>query len=187
VTKRPEAPHPLVAAAEQLESVLAAYDRAAHALLRQKLDSRKNLSKAAELLHEVARAEQALSGEVGTLVAAIAQARDRQQAKSVEVQQRAAEVLARNEQLQPLIVAFQEIAEAVGRLGDAARDADQSVDALGPLLEQVAALGERARAFAQDATERGFEDLAVEGHTLREQLLSLQRNAQRKSRQNPQA
>lgn len=187
MTKRTEAPHPLVAAAEKLEAVLASYDKAAYALLRQKLDSRKNLAKAADLLTEVAQAEQALSAEVGALVGAIAQARDRQQALSQQAQERAKEVLARNEQLQPLIAAFHEIALAVGALGESALAADQSVDALGPLLEQVAALGERARAFAQDATERGFEDLAAEGHALREQLLALQKNAQRRSRQNPQA
>ena len=186
MAKRPES-SPLVAAAEKLEAVLADYDRAAHALLRQKLDTRKNLAKAADLLTEVARAEEALSGEVRTLVAAIATERDRQQGLSLQAQERAKEVLARNEQLQPLIASFHEIALAVGALGDSALAADQSVDALGPLLEKVEALGERARVFAQEATERGFEDLAAEGRTLREQLLALQHNAQRRSRQNPQA
>lgn len=186
MTKRIEGT-PLVEAAEKLAASLASYDRAAHALLKQKLDSRKNLAKAADLLSEVARAEEALSGEVGTLVAAIATARDLQQERSAEVQQHAQEVLARRDALEPLILAFQEIATAVGSLGELAREADQSVDQLGPLLEQVAALGERARAFAQDAKERGFEDLAAEGHSLREQLLALQHNAQRRSRQNPQA
>ena len=187
MSKRPEAPHPLVAAAEKLVEVLADYDRSAHALLRQKLDSRKNLARAADLLTEVAQAEQTLSAEVGALVGAIAQARDKQQGLSQQAQARAKEVLARNEALQPLIASFHEIALAVGALGESALAADQSVDALEPLLEQVAALGERARVFAEKATEAGFEDMAAEGHALREQLLNLQKNAQRRSRQNPQA
>lgn len=187
MSKRQDSSPPLVAAAEKLQAVLADYDRAAYALLRQKLDSRKNLAKAAELLTEVAHAEQTLSAEVGALIGAIAQERDRQQALSLQAQQRAQEVLARNEQLQPLIAAFHEIALAVGALGESALAADQSVDALGPLLEQVAALGDRARAFAEQAKAAGFDDLAAEGHALREQLLALQSNAQRRSRQNPQA
>lgn len=178
-------PSPLVAAAESLERALAAHDRAAHALVKQKLDSRKNLGKAADLLNEVARADEALSAEVAAMVAAIGAARDRQQGLAAQVHARAQEVLARTETLAPLLGAFEELASEVRQLGEsgAGEDAGQTLDAM---LERVSQLGDRAQAFAAMAQEKDFADLAGEGHALREQLLAIQRTARRQERKKPQ-
>lgn len=176
----------LVAAAERLERALAAHDRVAHALVRQKLDSRKNLGKAADLLNEVARADEALSTEVAALVAAIAAARDRQQELAAQVHARAQEVLARTEALAPLLDAFAELATEVRQLGESAGDGDRTGDALDSLLARVSELGDRAQAFASMAQEKDFADLAGEGHALREQLLAIQRTARRQDRKRPQ-
>ena len=79
----PDAPRPpprsLVDAAEKLDAALAAYQRAAHGFLKLKLDSRKNVARAAEGLAQIAQIDGELSAEVGRLVAAIAQLRDGQQ------------------------------------------------------------------------------------------------------------
>ncbi len=177
---------PLVAAAERLERALAAHDRAAHALVRQKLDSRKNLGKAADLLNEVATADDSLSSEVAAMVAAIAAARDRQQALAAQVHARAQEVLARTEALAPLLTAFEELASEVRRLGDSAVDGERAADSLEAMLTRVSELGDRAQAFAAMAQEKDFADLAGEGHALREQLLAIQRTARRQDRKKPQ-
>ena len=181
-------PSPLVAAAERLERALAAHDRAAHALIKQKLDSRKNLGKAADLLNEVAAADDALSGEVAAMVGAISAARDRQQGLAAQVHARAQEVLARTETLAPLLGAFEELASEVRQLGEtgggeAGDDATQTLDVI---LERVSELGDRAQAFAAMAQEKDFADLAGEGHALREQLLAIQRTARRQERKKPQ-
>lgn len=176
---------PLVAAAERLERALAAHDRAAHALIRQKLDSRKNLGKAADLLNEVASADEALSTEVAAMVAAIAASRDRQQELAGQVHARAQEVLARTEALAPLLGAFEELATEVRQLGESNVDAGTS-DALEAMLARVSELGDRAQAFAAMAQEKDFADLAGEGHALREQLLAIQRTARRQDRKKPQ-
>ncbi len=180
-------PSPLVAAAERLERALGAHDRVAHALLRQKLDSRKNLGKAADLLNEVAGADEALSTEVASLVSAIAAARDRQQGLAAQVHARAQEVLARTEALAPLLGAFEELATEVRQLGESAGDGDlTSSDALEAMLVRVSELGDRAQSFAAMAQEKDFADLASEGHALREQLLAIQRTARRQERKKPQ-
>ena len=179
-------PSALVVAAERLERALAAHDRAAHALVRQKLDSRKNLGKAADLLNEVAQADEALSTEVAALVAAIAAARDRQQGLAAQVHARAQEVLARTEALAPLLGVFEELATEVRQLGESAGDGDHSGDALEAMLARVSELGDRAQAFAAMAQEKDFADLAGEGHALREQLLAIQRTARRQERKRPQ-
>lgn len=183
--KKGETP-PLVAAAERLERALAAHDRAAHALVRQKLDSRKNLGKAADLLNEVASADEALSTEVAAMVAAIGAARDRQQAMAAEVHARAQEVLARTEALAPLLGAFEELAGEVRQLGESAGDGEPPGQTLDALLARVSELGDRAQAFAAMAQEKDFADLAGEGHALREQLLAIQRTARRQERKKPQ-
>jgi hypothetical protein len=177
---------PLVAAAERLERALAAHDRAAHALVRQKLDSRKNLGKAADLLNEVASADEALSTEVAAMVGAIGAARDRQQALAAQVHARAQEVLTRTEALAPLLGAFEQLAAEVRRLGDSAGDGERNIDSLDEVLAQVSELGDRAQAFAAMAQEKDFADLAGEGHALREQLLNIQRTARRQERKKPQ-
>lgn len=177
---------PLVAAADRLDRALAAYDRAAHALTRQKLDSRKNLGKAADLLNEVAQADETLSAEVAALVSAIAGARDRQQALAEQVHARAQEVLARTEALAPLLGAFEDLAAQVRQLGEGAEDGERSSASLEAVLERVTELGDQAQAFAAMAQEKDFADLAGEGHALREQLLAIQRNARRQDRRKPQ-
>ncbi|HEU5060133.1 MAG TPA: hypothetical protein VFU21_26555 [Kofleriaceae bacterium] len=179
-------PSPLVAAAERLERALAAHDRAAHALVKQKLDSRRNLGKAADLLNEVAAADDALSAEVAAMVGAIAAARDRQQALAAQVHARAQEVLARTEALAPLLGAFEALAGEVRQLGESAGDGERTSATLEEVLARVSELGDRAQAFAAMAQEKDFADLAGEGHALREQLLAIQRTARRQERKKPQ-
>ena len=173
---------PLVAAAERLERALGEHDRAAHALVRQKLDSRKNLGKAADLLNEVAAADEALSNEVAAMVAAIGAARDRQQGLAAQVHAAAQQVLARTEALAPLLGAFEQLATEVRQLGESALEGERKADTLETMLAQVSELGDRAQAFAAMAQEKDFADLAGEGHALREQLLAIQRNARRLDR-----
>jgi hypothetical protein len=177
---------PLVAAAERLERALAVHDRAAHALVKQKLDSRRNLGKAADLLNEVAAADDALSAEVAAMVGAIAAARDRQQALAAQVHARAQEVLARTEALAPLLGAFEVLAGEVRQLGESAGDGERTSETLDEVLARVSELGDRAQAFAAMAQEKDFADLAGEGHALREQLLAIQRTARRQERKKPQ-
>jgi hypothetical protein len=166
---------PLVAAAERLDDAMSAYDRTAHGFLRQKLDSRKNLAKAAEAMNEVLRHEEKLSSEVGALIGAITHARDQQQHKAKEVHTRALEVLRRTEQVEPLLVQYQALAQAVSDLVDRAANLGGAAG-LDAILEAVEELGGRARAFATEAQSQEFGDLAAEGHALREQLLAIKRH-----------
>jgi uncharacterized protein YoxC len=174
-------PRPLVLAAERLDEVLTDYDRAAHALLRQKLDSRKNLGKAADLLNEVAGADEKLSAEVQAMVGAIAEARDRQQKIAEQVHARAQEVLTRTEALAPLLTAFEELAMEVRKLGEGAGEVGSSTETLDGILNRVDELGQRAKELAGMAQEKDFADVASEAHALREQLLAIRRTARGKN------
>jgi hypothetical protein len=185
----PDAPLPkrsLLEAAEKLDQVLSAYQRAAHGFLKLKLDSRKNVARAAEGLAEIARIDEELSTEVGRLVTAIAQMRDGQQATAEAVQRRALEVLERKGALEGLLVRLEGLAADVRALGGSVPDDGQlSSDDLGRVVEQIGALSDSALAFATEAQASGFTDLAAEGQVLRQQLLSVKNRTARVERTPP--
>jgi chromosome segregation ATPase len=175
----------LLEAAAKLDAVLAAYQRAAHGFLKLKLDSRKNVGKAAELLAQISRIDEELSAEVGRLVAAISQARDGQQTTAEAVQQRALEVLERKNALEGLLARLEGLAAEVRDVGAAMPDRDPTVDELGRMGERIGELSESALAFATEAQAVGFDDLAAEGQALRQQLLAVKNRAARMERRTP--
>jgi hypothetical protein len=178
----------LLEAAAKLDAALDAYQRAAHGFLKLKLDSRRNVGKAAELLGQIAGIDDELSAEVGRLVAAIAQARDAQQTTAEAVQQRALEVLERRNALEGLLARLELLAGQVRELGVAMPDGrDPTVAELGQMGERIGQLSESALAFATEAQTVGFDDLAAEGQGLRQQLLAVKNRAERMERRTPRA
>jgi hypothetical protein len=178
----------LLEAAAKLDAALDAYQRAAHGFLKLKLDSRRNVGKAAELLGQIASIDDELSAEVGRLVSAIAQARDAQQTTAEAVQQRALEVLERRNALEGLLARLELLAGQVRELGVAMPDGrDPTVAELGQMGERIGELSESALAFATEAQTVGFDDLAAEGQGLRQQLLAVKNRAERMERRTPRA
>ncbi len=184
---RPQ-PRLLVDAAEKLDAALAAYQRAAHGFLKLKLDSRKNVARAAEGLAQIARADGELSAEVGRLVAAIAQLRDGQQSIAEAVQRRALEVLERKEALEGLLGRLEGLAAEVRELGGSVPDdREPTSEELARVGRRIGELSDSALAFATEAQTRGFDDLAAEGQGLRQQLLGVKNRTARIERRTPRA
>jgi methyl-accepting chemotaxis protein len=178
----------LLDAAEKLDAALAAYQRAAHGFLKLKLDSRKNVARAAEGLAEISRIDQELSAEVGRLVAAIAQVRDGQQATAEAVQQRALEVLERQGAIEELLARLEGLAAEVREFGGSVPDdRPLTTDELDTFLQRIGDLSDGAHAFATEAQALGFDDLAAEGQLLRQQLLSVKNRTARMERRTPHA
>ncbi|HWM87531.1 MAG TPA: hypothetical protein VNO33_16875 [Kofleriaceae bacterium] len=183
----PDSPRPpqraLLDAAEKLDAALSAYQRAAHGFLKLRLDSRKNVAKAAEGLAQIARIDEELSTEVGRLVAAIAQMRDVQQSTAEAVQQRAIEMLERKTALESLLARLEQLGSEVREVGGAMpSDRDLTLEELGAMGHRIGELSESALAFATEAQAVGFDDLAAEGQVLRQQLLSVKNRAARMER-----
>ncbi|HTE52505.1 MAG TPA: hypothetical protein VK698_16750 [Kofleriaceae bacterium] len=182
----PRRARPLLDAAEALAEALDAYQRAAHGFLKLKLDSRKNVAKAAEGLASIARIDEELSTGVGRLVAAVSELRDGQQSTAEAVQRRAHEVLERKEALEALLARLEQLAGEVRDLGGLVPDdRGLTVDELGLVGRQIGQLSDSALAFATDAQARGFDDLAAEGQALRQQLISVQNRTARMERHTP--
>jgi hypothetical protein len=182
-------PSLLLDAAAKLDAALAAYQRAAHAFLKLKLDSRKNVGRAAESLAQIAHIDEELSAEVGRLVAAIAQVRDGQQQTAEAVQRRALEVLERRNALETLLARLEGLAGEVREMGGAMPDDDRSLTGaeLARMGERIGELSESALAFATEAQALGFDDLAADGQALRQQLLAVKNRAARMERRMPRA
>ncbi len=178
----------LLDAAEKLDAVLTAYQRAAHGFLKLTLDSRKNVVRAAESLSEIARIDNELSAEVGRLVAAIAQVRDSQQTTAEAVQRRALEMLERKDALEGLLARLEGLAGEVRDVGASfPDDRELTGEELGRMGARIGELSESALAFATEAQAVGFDDLAAEGQALRQQLLSVKNRTVRIEQRTPRA
>ena len=176
----------LLDAAEKLDAALSAYQRAAHGFLKLKLDSRKNVAKAAEGLAQIARIDDELSAEVGRLIGAIAQLRDGQQSTAEAVQRRALEVLERKSALEALLGRLEQLAAEVRALGGLVpEDRHLTTDELGQVGQRIGELSDGALAFATEAQTSGFDDLAAEGQVLRQQLLAVKNRTARMERRTP--
>src|SRR5256885_231008 len=99
----------LGAAAAALDAELRRFDQIAELLARLKLDSEKNLDRAARATQDAAQSEEKVALAVRDLVAAVARARERQESQAKAVAERAREAAARRDELQIIAGHFVEL------------------------------------------------------------------------------
>jgi len=99
----------LGAAAAALDAELRRFDQIAELLSRLKLDSEKNLDRAARATQDAAQSEEKVAAAVRDLVAAVARARERQENQAKVVAERAREVGARRAELEAIAGRFLEL------------------------------------------------------------------------------
>src|SRR5262245_34727209 len=114
--KRTDDTSDLGAAAEALAAELARYEALAAGLLRERLDSEKQLRRAAQALTELERTEEQLGARVETLVGAINTAREGHAARAEAVGLRALEVRRRGEVLGGLVERWKLLGEAAAHV-----------------------------------------------------------------------
>jgi hypothetical protein len=176
-----ESEREMTEAATRLGEALAAYQRAARRFLGQTLETRGHVARAAEQLGEVATLDDQLSTQVAALVGAVSQARERQQRVAEEVHQRALELLARKEELEPLVARQQELTAEVATVGELiARDAADPGGALAVAMARIQELVAAARALAQETRAHGFTDMAEDVLALADRLAAIEREAARR-------
>jgi hypothetical protein len=187
---KPTDPRPLVAAATKLDASLAAHGRAARELLKLELDSRRNVAKAGESLSRIAALEQELSDDMHGFVAALAAARDGQQADAEKVQARALELVGRRTQVEAFdgrLSLLAEAVRAVGALLESIKASGAGGAGVPEAMEKLGELSALARGVSEDARTAGLADVADEGHTLRQQLDAVVRRAEALSQRVPRA
>jgi chromosome segregation ATPase len=175
----------LTEAAQALEVELRRYEELAVVLRRERLDTEKNLRRAAQALTALRESDARLGEHVQALVAAIGAARERQQANAEVVQAQANRIRERSESLTGLLGRWQTLGDDAGqvnrliqRLATDRRESNGSGEASGlaAAFDEVDArlgqLAEDAQTLSTSAEAEGFADLGRQAESLRLQLLS---------------
>jgi hypothetical protein len=172
-------PPGLTAAAEALESELRRYEQLAAELQHERLDSEKTLRRAAQTLVALRTSDERLGTHVGALVAAINEARDRQQAQASVVAGRAEQVGARSERFAALLERFEALGADAGELNRlvqqlATQDKPTNGGAGGfaEVDTRLGRLADDAGTLSASAQGEDFPELARRAESLRQQLLS---------------
>jgi ABC-type transporter Mla subunit MlaD len=172
----------LAEAADNFERALGRYERLSAELARTSVQSEKSLERKRRLLEEFSESEAELGGRLKALLAAMNDARERQQHCMEVAVTAATDLRARAEQ-------FSELMAQVATLGERARTASQpagplmtegdqklSAQALVPLdqaSEQIQGVLADADAMARSASEQNWPEVARDINSLRQQLSSM--------------
>lgn len=170
VAKSPEPSSPLVLAAQELEDELRRCEKALEEASRLRLNSEKNISRAAHALKTASEDRERMAGKVQALLAAINGAQGRMQEGARRMEARAVELQERMTRLEKVQAVTAEVGSSVRELTEFARgvkDPRQILERLGPVEQRVAQAFEEARA-------EGFEDVAHDVASMRD-LLATQR------------
>ena len=171
---RPEDRSPLVLAAQALEDELAQCEKAAEEASRLRLNSEKNIGRAAQALTAAAEARDRIGGKVGALLAEINNARGRMEALVGRMGTRAGEIQARVAKLETHRVSTAEIGGALRELTEFAK---QTRDAPG-ILERLAPVEARVSKAFEDARADDFDDVARDIAAMRDILAAMRRKLQ---------
>jgi NTP pyrophosphatase (non-canonical NTP hydrolase) len=155
----------LVTVATELDAELETYTRLGELFLRSPVDTVKHLERAKSTLDELAQSEARLQQAAQRLVAAIVEARGKQEELGKRVVEHAPQLKTRNDKLQELVAAMHGIAARVGEItkGVSERDPKQVAD-------ETTSLSAQSEQLAQLAREAGFVELADQAHALHQRL-----------------
>jgi hypothetical protein len=171
----------LTDAAQALDAELRRYEELASDLARGRLDTEKNLRRAAQALAALRESDTRLAEHVQGLVAAIGAARERQQASAEVVQRQAERIRVRSESLAALLSRWQalgddaaEVSRLVQQLATAPREDNGGREPamLAEVDARLERLADDARSLCATAEAEGFADLGRQAESLRLQLLS---------------
>jgi chromosome segregation ATPase len=174
VSRPSEPASPLVLAAQELEDEIRHCEKAVEEASRLRLNSEKNISRAAHALKTASEDRERMGGKVNALLAAINAAHGRIQEVAARMGERAVEIQARLARLEALQTTTAGLAGSVREATEFAKgtkDARQILDRLGPIEEQV------GRAF-EEARAEGFDDVARDMAGMREMLGSMRKKLQ---------
>lgn len=155
-------------AAAALDAELRRFDQIAELLSRLKLDSEKNLDRAARAVQEAAQSEEKVVAAVRDLVAAVARARERQEGQARSVAERAREVGTRRQELQTIVGSFAELGVEASAINLILKEGGN----LGEAAERMEKIAGSAKTLRDDAENRDFAEAARQAESLRQQMLS---------------
>ena len=175
MAKDKQAPSDLVVAAEALDEELARAEVMSRAVRRIRLDSDKNIQRAAEQLGQVLALPERLGGRLNALSVAMARLQERQQAALEPLATFATELHHRRQLLGKHMQSFAELGAAAGQLGAALAEAAGDGAALAEVDRRLEGLVEGARTLSATAQNDGFPEIAREADVLKQRLAAVRR------------
>jgi len=170
----------LIAAAEAVEQELQRCEHLSAQLARERLDSEKNLRRAAQALSSISESGVRLGEQLTALLAAIDVARQRQETLSASVQATAELIRQRGavfgtlmERWTTLGAHAAEVNQLAQRPPEKEGDTNGGSSAFEEVEGRLSRLAEEAESFAAAAAAEQFGDLARQGDALRTQILSV--------------
>lgn len=176
---------PLAAAANTFDDALSTYARLAELFLKTPLSSVKHLERANATLNELAASEPKLQEAAQVLLAALGEARARQEGLARDVVAHAPELQRRNEELRALM---EQMAGLAGEVADVnativTPSAAPGTTPKGPDVAEVSTkvldLSKRAEQLAETARATNFDEVATQAHALHQRLLAIGKTLQK--------
>lgn len=161
-------------AAQELEDELRRCEKAVEEASKLRLNSEKNIGRAANALKEAVEERDRMAVKVTALLAAINAGRGRMEDAAKRMEARAVEIQARMTRLEALRAGTADVAAAVREVTEFAQ---QTKDAR-QLLERLAPLDARIAKAFEDARADGFEDVTHDIAGLRDMLASMRKKLQ---------
>jgi uncharacterized protein YoxC len=184
----------LVSAAEALDEGFRRFEQLTEGIQRVPLNSQKNLLRASEMLTEIAGLGEALQRQLGSVVAAIAKFRQRQEGQADRVQKQAEQVQERSRALQGLLEQYRTLGESarqlnlgLQKLSTSAAGGSGALAGLQELEPAVEGLMQGASSLAERANALGFADMAHQADSLRQQLQAVRNKVNLLRQDSPQA
>jgi hypothetical protein len=172
----------IVRAAETLEDELEKLEALSRTVCKIRLDSEKNISKAARELNLAAAMPERLGESLRALAAAMQEMQQRQQAALEPLAVRATEIQQRMQRLGEHMQAFALLGKAAGEV-TALLQAEQreSDSALQQVETQLAQIAEGARVLFEQARADDFTDVARQADALKQRIAALRGRLGRKA------
>jgi|SRR4051812_45746746 DNA repair exonuclease SbcCD ATPase subunit len=159
----------LAEAALALDQELRRYEDLAEQAARVKLNTEKNLERATEALTRAAESQDRINAHVQKLVAAVAAARQKQEADAAALMARAQQIAARRQEFAGLLQRMAGLGESARDLQELLKGGPDRLDEIEARMQQVA---EEAAGIAESASQKEMEDLARQAGVLRQQVLA---------------
>lgn len=165
---------PLVLAAQELEDEIRRCEKALEEACKSRLNSEKNIGRAAQALKTASENREGMGGKVNALLAAIQASRGRMDEVAARMEARAAEIQARMARLEALHAGTAEIGAAIREAAEFAKGATEARQ----ILERLVPVEERVGRAFEEARAEGFEDVAHDVAGMRDMLASMRKKLQ---------
>lgn len=166
----------LIRAAAALEDELANLEALTRAVRKTRLDSEKNILKAAKELNEALKLPERLAEGLGALAAAMQQMQLRQQAALEPLAAYATEIQQRRRRLEEHMQAFAALGKAAGEVSNLLQDERDRALVMDRARGELSKIAADAKTLFEAARSDDFPEVAREAEALKQRVGALRRH-----------